>query len=1118
MYIFASSLHKRSFSMLLFCFLSISQLPAQTVLQKLIGTTSGVSSWQYGPIYRNQNNTGTLNYSRHAYIYTAAELNIPPGSKIIALEWLKKDTGRVLGNNTFNIWLSNTTVSSYPTSMTWNDLMTGASQVFGSTTYSILSGANTYMSATFNQPSPNDSFAYSGGNLQILVDWAKLGYATGQVPFYYAAASGKALGLASPSALTGSSLLLSSTYGNNRPTIRITYVTVPTCSGTPAPGNALSTQTNVCQGDAFTLSLQNNTPGTLVSYQWQSASDNAFTSNLTTIGTGSTITTSQSTTKYYRCLVTCGAGTSSTGISAPVLVQMKPPYECYCPSTAVSTSDEDIVKFVLGSFRNCSDCSTNAPGPGSSAAAYSNFQPIGSIIVERNTIIPFSIEVGNCTPSNYSNRSAIFIDFNQNGSFADAGEQVYSSPISYSGAHTESGTIMIPFNASIGTTGLRVITVEQNIGITNPCLVYNWGETEDYLVDITSTTGCSGPPSPGSTTVDLIGSCAPISGTYSICKGNAVTLSLTNSLPSIGITYQWFNGLGIIPGATGKTYSTPPILSSQTYYCKVTCTNGTSVNQTNSTPLTINLQSFLNCYCSSGAMNASDMDIFEFSLNYSSNASSCTSVAPGVGSILNLYSNFTTLGNLTSVVPGTTVPFSISLDDCDIPAAPYYSGGCAIWIDFNHNSSFSDPGEQVFVEQNALTGPRIVSGNITIPCDALTGQTRLRVSAIEGASGAGLLPCLSYGFGETEDYLIHLSNPTTPCTLPIPAPGNTISSISQICDSAVATLSLQNACLLMNYSFQWYKNNVAIPGATNNIYTSPFLKATSTFYCRVSCGASFVNSTAITLNRVLITTSLSASSPTYCSTGGTAVTLTASGASTYSYSPTASLSASSGSTVSATPTSTTTYTVTGTGATGCTKTSTTTIQVVSCTTAFQVKLYIQGYYNANGLMFPVMMNEGVGSNANLVDTLLVELHSTTSPFNTVFTTQPLLAINGTFTFNLPSLTNSYYLVIKHRNSLETWSAIPVNASMGGYDFTTNASKAFGNNMIAVDNGIWAMFNGELAIDGNFDLVDLGILENDVNNFLFGYKQSDVNGDGNVDLIDLPVVENNVNNFIYLIRP
>ena len=130
----------------------------------------------------------------------------------------------------------------------------------------------------------------------------------------------------------------------------------------------------------------------------------------------------------------------------------------------------------------------------------------------------------------------------------------------------------------------------------------------------------------------------------------------------------------------------------------------------------------------------------------------------------------------------------------------------------------------------------------------------------------------------------------------------------------------------------------------------------------------------------------------------------------------------------------------------------------------------------------------------------------------------LLNTNGNVTITFPSLTNSYYLVIKHRNGLETWSSIPVNAAMGGYDFSTNDTKAYGNNMILVGSGIWALYTGDVTYEGNIDLLDLGILEDAISNFLFGYQSTDLNGDGNVDLLDTSLLEANVNNFIYMMQP
>ena len=1090
---------------------SIQRTSAQTVQQLVIGPTTGTGTFSYGPIYRNTSNAGTLNYSRYAYIYTSTELNIPVGSKIISLEWLKKDTARVFANNTFNVWIANTTNASFAGSTAWSTLINGAYQAYGSTTYAINGGANTYVSAPFI-----DSFIYTGGSLRIMTDWTKLGYATAAVPFYTVAATGKAIGLASAAALTTSSSLQAALYGNSRPTLRITYVTMPSCTGTPTPGNTLANVSSICPGVSFTLSLQNSTPGAQVSFQWQSADNLAFTTNLTTnLGTSSTLSLTQSSNKYYRCLVTCGAG-PTTGISTPIYIPMSASYSCYCSSTAQSDASEDIFRFVFGSLKNCSDCSSLASGQYSVQNLYSNYQSIAPPTVLKSAVVPFSIEVGECgTGMTYPNVCAIFIDYNQNNSFADPGELVYSSASGTTGAHTESGTITIPSSALTGLTGLRVINSEQAAAITNPCLVYPWGETEDYVINIATASACAGSPTPGNTVISISGACTSASSTYAICSGNTVDISIQNIPSGTGVTYQWFNNGVAISGATLPVYTTPALTTPQTYYCNATCS--LSGLTTASTPINITIQSFLNCYCSSGAAGAADEEILSFMLNGMVSTSDCIIPATGAGSILNQYSNFTTIGNLTTATLGSTISFFITVNDCDIPAPPYYSFGGSIWVDFNHNGSFNDAGEQVFIESTSALSPRTIYGSFTIPCTALTGQTRVRVTAAEGLSGTSITPCLSYGFGETEDYLINLTLPTV-CSNPVPLPGNTESTSTFFCDSTNVILALQNKCLLTNYSYQWYKNGVAITGATNNTYATPKIFATTTYYCAVSCGINTASSTPVTIVKSTIgNVTLTAGSNTYCPTSGSSVTLTASSSSAlnYTYNPTSSLSPTSGAVVNATPSATTVYTVTGTDANGCTRTSTASI-LVSCTSTLNLKVYIQSYYASAGLMLPVLSNQGIGSNPSLTDSIDVILRQPTSPYAIAATKRVALNTNGTAVAILPILTGNYYIVVKHRNALETWSALPVSATIGSYDFTTNANKAYGNNMKLIDTGRWALYSGDLNADGNIDVVDMNILGNE--NGLTGYQRSDINGSGTVNSADSAPVELNVDGFIFSIHP
>lgn len=142
------------------------------------------------------------------------------------------------------------------------------------------------------------------------------------------------------------------------------------------------------------------------------------------------------------------------------------------------------------------------------------------------------------------------------------------------------------------------------------------------------------------------------------------------------------------------------------------------------------------------------------------------------------------------------------------------------------------------------------------------------------------------------------------------------------------------------------------------------------------------------------------------------------------------------------------------------------------------------------------------------DTVTVELHNSTAPFATVEQRKEVVTINGyaTYDFNVPS--GSYYIVMKHRNSLETWSAAPIVMTAGGnynYDFTNAASQAYNNNII-FKSGIYCLYSGDVNQDGTIDASDLALVENSVGNS--GYLPEDVTGDDFVDAADIAIVENN----------
>ena len=262
------------------------------------------------------------------------------------------------------------------------------------------------------------------------------------------------------------------------------------CSGTPTAGTAITSSASICPSVNYTLSLSGATLAAGLSYQWQSAP--SATGPWTSIPTGTTpsFITSQTVDTWYQCIVTC-SGLSAT--SSVVGVTTNSFLTCYCTSTATSNFDEEILNVTLNTLNNSSTCGVAASGPGSTASQYSNYTGLTPTILSPGVVYPLSVEIGTCNGS-YTNCTKVWIDFNQNGLFTDAGENVYTSAATSVGPHFELGNITIPAGAISGNTMMRVVNVETwDPANINPCGTYTWGETEDYLVNISAPPTCPQP-------------------------------------------------------------------------------------------------------------------------------------------------------------------------------------------------------------------------------------------------------------------------------------------------------------------------------------------------------------------------------------------------------------------------------------------------------------------------------------------------------------------------------------------------------------------------------------------------------------------------------------------------
>ena len=105
-----------------------------------------------------------------------------------------------------------------------------------------------------------------------------------------------------------------------------------------------------------------------------------------------------------------------------------------------------------------------------------------------------------------------------------------------------------------------------------------------------------------------------------------------------------------------------------------------------------------------------------------------------------------------------------------------------------------------------------------------------------------------------------------------------------------------------------------------------------------------------------------------------------------------------------------------------------------------VRAFINGYLFPNGQTLAII--DPVNA-PTLFDTLTVELHSTVNG-SILFSQKVLFDIDGYGSLLIPInfFGNSYYLVLNHRNSIETWSSVPIliNGTIN-FDFTSSITQA-----------------------------------------------------------------------------
>ncbi len=413
-------------------------------------------------------------YERTALIYLQSEIGTT--GNINSVGFYVNAIAAPAASTPVNIYMKQTSVSDFTVSGT--DIATefaGATLVYSGNVLASELLTGQWITKTLTTP-----FNYTGGNnLEILVE-ANFGGTGGEgsadktfrcdnsstpnYRFQY--------WLQDNSAPTG---LGTTTF--NRTNVQLNFAPSAACTGQPTAGNTISSVNPVCPSQNFTLSVSGANSNTGITYQWISSTSGTSYSNIGA-AINSTYSASQTNATYYRCIVTCSnSGLSDTSVA--LQVTMNTLANCYCTVTSNCGVDDEIDTVIFAGINNYTSCTTGGY----------TFYNSPSASVQLSNTYPISVYVTNGGTESVG----VWIDYDHSGTF-DASEYTFLG--SATGGVFFNGNITIPANAVLGNTIMRIRDKFGSTTITSAdaCQIYTYGETEDYVVNISGAAVCATPP------------------------------------------------------------------------------------------------------------------------------------------------------------------------------------------------------------------------------------------------------------------------------------------------------------------------------------------------------------------------------------------------------------------------------------------------------------------------------------------------------------------------------------------------------------------------------------------------------------------------------------------------
>ncbi len=328
------------------------------------------------------------------------------------------------------------------------------------------------------------------------------------------------------------------------------------CTATTPAGLASSSVTS----DGVTLSWNAVTGAASYDVRYRPTGSSTWTTNSVS-GTSTTLSGLTALTQYEAQVRSVCPDNSTSNYSSSVNFTTLEQQLNYCASNGNNVSDEFISNVNLGSINNSS---------GAASGGYADFTSISTDLTKgaANTITITPTWTGTV----YSEGYGVWIDYNQDGDFTDSGEQVFSQAATTT--TPVSGSFTVPSSASNGNTRMRV-TMRYNTTPT-PCGSFNFGEVEDYTVNIVAAAACN---TPGGLAVGSITSTTASASWNSVSGAVDYTVRFR---PTSSSTWTTGNISGTAANLTGLSAATTYEVQVRTNCASTSSAYSASVNFTTS--------------------------------------------------------------------------------------------------------------------------------------------------------------------------------------------------------------------------------------------------------------------------------------------------------------------------------------------------------------------------------------------------------------------------------------------------------------------------------------------------------------------------------------------------------